>query len=99
MNSWKIPARMRELEEGKAPREVTFCLDEAEQAEYRARWLLGEEISDIRRDLADRKGSKQQSHASWEPAGDAPETVSDTETPTPDRWASKAFDGSRPRFD
>ena len=68
--SWQLPSRRRELEQGKAPREVTFCLDERDQAEYRRRWLDGEEISDIRRDIAARGAETP----SWEPASDAQET-------------------------
>ncbi|MFZ3332762.1 MAG: hypothetical protein WA197_19160 [Candidatus Acidiferrales bacterium] len=87
--SWQLPSRRRELEEGKAPREVTFCLDELDQAEYRRRWLEGEEIADIRRDLAARKDAAAK--ASQEPQDEPDE-------PAADRWASKAFDGTRPTF-
>jgi hypothetical protein len=87
---WVAPARLRELEEGKAPREVTFCLDEAEQAEYRRRWLDGEEIADIRRDIERRK--EKALEAAQEGAADEPET------PQSDRWKSPAYRGSEPSY-
>lgn len=91
--SWQLPSRRRELEQGKAPREVTFCLDEADQAEYRRRWLDGEEIRDIRRDIAARKSKAHEA------------ILGGTEAPETDAPPAKASDrhpelytGSLPEF-
>jgi hypothetical protein len=87
---WKIRARMREFESGEAPRECYFCLDVAYQAEFKRLWLEGADPIDIRKEWLAR--CKAPSRPSWEPSGDAePEPE-----PPADRWASPAFDGSRP---
>lgn len=92
-HEWQLATRRRELEQGKAPREVTFCIDEAEQAEYRRRWLEGDEIADIRRDIERRK------EAAKAVATTATEAQDESETPQTDWWASPAFDDTRPSYE
>lgn len=90
-SSWKIRARMREFESGEAPREVTFCLDPTEQAEYRSRWLEGDEIGDIRRDIEARK-AKAQDALREPPETDQPQSQAD-------KWRKDIYGDSGPRYD
>lgn len=85
--SWKIPARLREFESGEAPREVLFCIDPEEQAEYRRRWLDGEEIADIRHDIERRK----------EAEAAAAEVADEPPTKASDRFP-ELYNGSLPEF-
>ena len=86
---WKIRARMRELENEEAPREVLFCIDPEEQAEYRRRWLDGEEIADIRRDIEHRKEAAAKAAAA--------EVADEPSTKASDRHP-ELYKGSLPEF-
>ena len=87
-----VPARLRVLESGEAPPEVTFRMDPVEQAEYRRRWLDGEEIADIRCDIERHKEAAAK-------AAQAAKTAEEELAQSPaEKWRADLYGDSGPSY-